>query len=142
MPEPDRVIEVVCDWIEKAENDLKTAAHTLGLQEACPADTICFHAQQCVEKYLKAFLVSRGVDFRKTHDVEGLIALMPVRLRPDLSVEEQRRMTGYATVTRYPGEYDPLTFKEARTAVRLARRVRREIRAHLPKAALRRRRRK
>ena len=44
-------------WIKKAESDLKTAEHTLTLKENCPFDTVCFHAQQCAEKYLKALLV-------------------------------------------------------------------------------------
>ncbi len=55
----DRIAQVVCEWVEKAENDLKNAAHTIKMGEDCPTDTVCFHAQQCVEKYLKAFLVSK-----------------------------------------------------------------------------------
>jgi len=43
--------------------------HTLMLDENCPYDTICFHAQQCVEKYLKALLTSTHTDFPKTHDL-------------------------------------------------------------------------
>lgn len=44
-------------WIEKADNDLRNAEHTLLLTDDCPFDTACFHAQQCVEKCLKAVLV-------------------------------------------------------------------------------------
>jgi cell wall assembly regulator SMI1 len=40
------------------------------------------------------------------------------------------------TVTRYPGDYEPITLAEARKAVTLARRVRRELRRHLPGQAL------
>ena len=61
----DRIAQVVSEWVEKAENDLKNAAHTIKMGEDCPTDTVCFHAQQCVEKYLKAFLVSTGIDFRR-----------------------------------------------------------------------------
>jgi HEPN domain-containing protein len=46
-------------------------------------------------------------------------------------VEEQRRLTEYATVMRYPGPYDPVTLSEAKEAVKLARRVRREVRKML-----------
>jgi HEPN domain-containing protein len=50
-------IAVAREWFIKAENDLKNAAHTLKLGRKCPTDTVGFHAQQCVVKYLKAFLV-------------------------------------------------------------------------------------
>ena len=57
-----------------------------------------------------------------------------------LTAAEQRRLTNYATLTRYPGGYEPISLDKARQAVRLARRVRREIRRLLPKVARRRRR--
>jgi HEPN domain-containing protein len=140
MPEHDRVLAVVREWVGKAENDLKNAAYTLQMDKECPTDTVCFHAQQCVEKYLKALLVLKGIDFPKTHDVSRVIALLPSRLSVDLTPEEQGRLTSYATVTRYPGDYEPISIAEARKAVRIARRVRKEIRAYLPKEALRRKR--
>jgi HEPN domain-containing protein len=40
---------VARQWLEKADNDLKTAQHTLTLGDDCPFDTVCFHAQQCVD---------------------------------------------------------------------------------------------
>jgi len=39
-------------------------AHTLKLGEDCSTDTGGFHAQQCVEKYLKAYLVLKLLDLR------------------------------------------------------------------------------
>jgi HEPN domain-containing protein len=48
MPDPEKVATVVSEWVAKAENDLKTAAHTLRLGKECPTDTVCFHAQQVV----------------------------------------------------------------------------------------------
>ena len=139
MPDADRVLIIVRGWIEKAENDLKAAIYTLGMDEDCPADVVCFHAQQCVEKYLKAYLSWSGTDFPKTHDVAELAMLMPPHARPTLTAEEARRLTVYATVTRYPGNYEPIPLTEARRAIAVARRARREIRKVLPKEALRRR---
>jgi HEPN domain len=52
--------ELVDQWIVKAEHDLTTARHTLTLKEECPFHTICFHSQQCAEKYLKALLIFHG----------------------------------------------------------------------------------
>jgi HEPN domain-containing protein len=137
MPEHEQVLLVVRGWVAKAENDLKTAAQTLKLKEDCPTDTVCFHAQQTVEKYLKALLVLSGIDFPRTHDVEELMALVPPADRVDISEDEQARLTHYATVTRYPGDYEPISLTEARRAVALARRVRREVHRILPRGVLR-----
>lgn len=50
MSAPGDVVAVVRQWVQKAENDLRNAKHTLTMGEDCPYDTVCFHAQQCVEK--------------------------------------------------------------------------------------------
>lgn len=135
MPDHDELASVVREWVAKAENDLKTAAHTLKLGKDCPTDTVCFHAQQCVEKYLKGLLVWRCIRFPKTHSIGELLRLVPQDARPALSTEEQERLTDFAAATRYPGAYDSIPLTEAYEVVRLARRVRREIRRLLPRAA-------
>ena len=138
MPDPKAIIIVIREWLVKAENDLKNAAHTLTLGKDCPTDTVCFHAQQCVEKYIKSLLVLRMVDFPKTHNIHALWALLPPKLRPILDHKVQDRLTYYATVQRYPSDEPEISLTEARKAVAIARRVRKEIRRHLPLAALRR----
>lgn len=140
MPDDERVLAVVRGWVEKAENDLKNATITLRAGEECPTDTVAFHAEQCVEKYLKALLTFKAIAFTKTHDIEELVTRVGPDVSIALTVEEQRRLTAYATVTRYPGDYEPVSFAEARRAVALARRVRTALRRMLPNAALRRRR--
>lgn len=113
-------------------------SRTLG--KDCPTDTVCFHAQQCVEKYIKAVLVLHATPFPKTHDLSMLVALLPTKLRPQLDRKDQKLLTDYATIRRYPdpGGEPEISFTEARKAVARARRVRRELRKHLPKPALRR----
>ena len=132
----EQVITVVRQWVQKAENDLKNAAHTLKLGPNCPTDTVCFHTQQCVEKYVKALLTVHGIEFSRIHHISALVALLPVRVRPDLTPEEQERLTDYAVSTRYPGDYEPIPLAEARQAVQIARRVRKQIRKWLPKESL------
>jgi HEPN domain-containing protein len=114
------------------------AAHTLTLVEDCPTDAVCFHAQQCVEKYLKALLAARQTPFPRVHSISALRALLRAAERPSISDSEQERLTDYATVARYPGDYDAIPRSEARRAVALARRVRREARRQLPARARRR----
>ena len=128
----DEVLEVTRQWVAKAESDLKTAAHILRLKVDCPTDAVCFHAQQCVEKCLKALLVLNGIEFSRTYQISVLVALLPAQVRPDLTVEEQDRFTEYAVTTRYPGDYDPIPYEEAQQAVRIARRLRNQVRRRLP----------
>ncbi len=138
MPAPNSVVALVLKWVVKAEHDLTTAAHTLTLGKDCPTDTVCFHAQQCVEKYIKALLVFQGTTFPKTHEIAVLRALLPPKLRPSLDSKTQSRLTDYATALRYPDSGTDIPLAEARKAVAIARRVRKEVRSHLPRAALRR----
>jgi HEPN domain-containing protein len=137
MSAADPLIALIREWLEKAENDLFAAAQLLAAGARCPTDTVCFHAQQCVEKYIKALLVFRATPFSKTHNIHDLRALLPSRLRPKLDRAVQDRFTEFAVFTRYPGAGKAITLAEARKAVAIARRVRKEIRRHLPRAALR-----
>jgi HEPN domain-containing protein len=136
MPEQAGVLKAVWEWVEKAESDLASAAILLKAGVLCPTDTTCFHAQQGTEKYIKALLVLKGRAFAKIHDIGALVELVSDILRIDVEPAMQDRMTDYATVVRYPGEETVITLAEARRAVRIARRVRSQIRKMLPKGAL------
>lgn len=84
MSAVEAVLTVVREWIIKADHDLTAAAQILKLGKAAPVEIVCFHAQQCVEKYLKAMLVYRSIPFPKSHDIRVLMALVPRRSRPAL----------------------------------------------------------
>ena len=58
---------VVLQWVAKAEGDW--AALLLLQGNLATADAALFHAQQCLEKYIKAALISAGITVRKTHDL-------------------------------------------------------------------------
>jgi HEPN domain-containing protein len=58
-----------------AEQDWKTV-ELLAQHSDAPTSSICFHAQQYLEKVMKAVLVSNAVIFRRTHDLEVLAALL------------------------------------------------------------------
>jgi len=131
MPAPDAITSVLRQWLIKADNDLKTAELAIKAGADCPTDTACFHAQQCAEKCLKALLIKLGVEFPFTHDLGALNLLLPPGFRPDFTPEQADTLTRYATVTRYPGDYEPLSLDEAKDAVKVARRIRDEIRLKL-----------
>jgi len=131
MRNHDDILNIVSQWIQKAENDFKNAQHTLGMGADCPYDTICFHAQQGAEKYIKALLSSLSVDFPKVHDIGRLIHLLPDRVKFPITVAEQELMTSYAIITRYPGDEEPLARADAKRALSIARKVRLSVRKHL-----------
>jgi hypothetical protein len=110
MSEADELQTILSGWVAKAEADLACAARLLKEREQWATEVICFHAQQCVEKYLKALLVLNRTDFPKTHDIRRLTGMLPPRLRPDLSEAERDTMTLYATVIlllRHTSSFEP-----------------------------------
>ena len=63
---------IIEEWVEKADEDLEFAL--VNLQEGKPfIAQICFHFQQAAEKYLKAYIVAKDLEFRKTHDLPMLL---------------------------------------------------------------------
>lgn len=67
--------ELVNLWIIKADHDIKTAKDEINTDDP-GTDAVCFHSQQCVEKYLKSYLVFKGIEIiksLKTHDISELI---------------------------------------------------------------------
>jgi len=88
----------------KAEADWRSAAWELRAPDKVNYDAVCFFAQQCVEKYLKARLQEAGLAFPKTHDVEARLELC-LAVEPGWSVlrEAARTLTDYAADFRYPG---------------------------------------
>jgi len=136
MEAGDRLIAELRQWVGKADNDLTNASHTLRLGKRCPTDTVAFHAQQCVEKYLKALLTAHAVPFPRTHDLATLVGLLRKSVHLPIDAESQDTLTDYATTTRYPGDDQEISLAEAQAAVRIARRLRKKVRSLLPRAAI------
>jgi HEPN domain-containing protein len=115
------------EWIAKAEGDFATARRELRARVAPNYDAACFHAQQCAEKYLKAYLQEIGAPFGRTHDLVALLDLAPtpdphlVALRSDLRI-----LSAFAVAFRYPG--DAADRAMAREAIAACLRVRRAAR--------------
>src|SRR4051794_9250585 len=96
------------DWMSKADNDLLNIENNLGATDI-PWDTICFHAQQVVEKLLKAFLVLNQQVPPRTHDLVALLTACAGFERKLRVLEiDCRSLTTYAVSTRYPDDlYEP-----------------------------------
>ena len=136
MTAPPEPISLVRQWVEKAEEDLRTAEHTLTLGDNCPYGTVCFHAQQCAEKYLKALLVLHAISFPKIHDLLELLPLVPRALALGIQLADVAEVNRYAIEGRYPGEWEPIMREDAEAAVKAARKTREAVRKHLPPATL------
>lgn len=118
------------EWVEKAEGDWATASREMRARKAPNWDAVCFHAQQCVEKYLKAMLQEADVAFGKTHH---LVTLLDLALAIDPTIEPLRtdllQLTAFAVQVRYPGA--SADRDAARQAWELARALRTRLRTAL-----------
>ena len=118
------------EWVDKAEGDFHSCLREVRARRNPNHDSACFHAQQCVEKYLKARLQEAGSAFPKTHDLLDLLkrtlALEPTwtTLTPSLT-----QLVNYAVVFRYPGV--SASKADARTTLAACRTVRRTVRQSL-----------
>ncbi len=93
------------EWVDKAEADFLTACREARVRKAPNYDAVCFHCQQCIEKYLKAFLQKRGQRFRRIHDLIELLGLcLPYDASFELHRDLFKDLNGYAVNIRYPGE--------------------------------------
>ena len=120
--QPDRPIPgSAADWLRHAQSDLALASAVLPTEVLY--NQLCFHAQQAAEKSVKAVLIHYGVEFRKAHDVDYLMTLLPSGASLPPEAEEVAGLTGYAVMLRYPGDYEDVTKEEYREAVETARAV-------------------
>lgn len=107
-------------WLIKADHDLITAKTTLSTDPPV-TDTPCFHAQQCVEKCLKAFLVFADIHVEKTHYLPRLVELCRgVDSSFQELVDTGAQLTDYAVQDRYPDIWREIPIDEATDAVRKA----------------------
>ena len=121
-------------WLAFALGDLESARSQPGRSQR--PRIVAFHAQQAVEKALKAALVLADIDPPRTHDLNALRNGLPsgwrVRTRhPDLG-----SLSRLAVDTRSPDDLAPVTPIQAATAVRQAAAVVRSIREDFARRGL------
>ena len=100
--------EFVVPWIIKAENDIMAARFLAKTMHPIPTEIVCFHCQQAVEKYLKAFLAYNDQEPPKTHDLMELIKFCNTFDGGFLILSPKcEYLVPFAARTRYPGSIDP-----------------------------------
>src|SRR5262245_51421622 len=94
---------LTAQWVRKAESDYAVPVKIARARDP-HHDEVCFHAQQCAEKYLKALLVELGQPVPRTHILEDLVVLL-LPGHPGLRSLRlgARFLTRFAVATRYPG---------------------------------------
>lgn len=93
-------------WIAKAGDDL-IVIDKLTQFEVIATSAVCFHCQQVVEKYLKAFLIANGVEIKKTHNIEFLLAECE-EFDPEFGLIDPKDLNDFGVDVRYPGDiYSP-----------------------------------
>jgi HEPN domain-containing protein len=97
-------------WISKAGDDL-IVIDKLTQFEVVATSAVCFHCQQVVEKYLKAFLIAHGVEIRKTHNIEFLLAECE-EFDSDFGLIDPKDLNDFSVDIRYPGDIYLPTIEE------------------------------
>ena len=112
-------------WLEKAELDY-LSMHALLKHDPPLHATALFHAQQCVEKLLKAGIVNSSHEPDRTHDLVMLSrALADADHRWTWEAAELRLLSFAAVRLRYP--HTAVTAAHAENGVELCERVREEL---------------
>ena len=118
------------EWVDKAEADYKSAVALHRRRKEPLSDVVCYHCQQCVEKYLKAYLIAQGMTPPRIHDLEVLLNLCAIH---DATLTGRlplvQILNPYAVLIRYPGM--TATVDEAKDAVNAMRRLRTVVRRTL-----------
>ena len=132
MPHDPELVAEARGWLTKAKADLDAASFEATADPPFVSDMV-FHAQQAVEKSLKAFLTWHQQPFRKTHNLEEL-GEQCLRLDAGIQVVIDRAvpLTEFAWRFRYPGEPEDPSREEADDALATARDVYEAILARLP----------
>ncbi len=117
------------EWAQKAERDYAAIALHHGAEDP-DFDIICFHAQQCIEKYLKAWLQEANIPIIRSHDLLALLDLIIPTIPSWRAWQSDFLVIApYAVEFRYPGK--SATAENAQHAISICTEVRQAIRSEL-----------
>jgi len=134
MRESDRLTETR-RWLRYAQEDLLAAEAMLKREGALPRH-VCWLAQQCAEKALKAVLVFLQIDFPYRHDLDALRNLIPDGWQLKQDHPDLADLTEWAVEARYPGDWPDATEGDAHAAVAQAQAIWESVQADLARHGL------
>lgn len=117
-------------WITRAAEDIKVIEKLI--VDPHFAHSVCFHAQQAGEKYLKGFLAYHGKNVRKVHDLTILIKDCAA-IDPNFNElqEAADHLTQFYTEARYPGDIEEFTSTDAQQAAIMVQQIQKFVQQRL-----------
>jgi len=96
--------DYLTNWLFRANEDILVIENLFESEPEMFSSSICFHAQQAVEKFLKAFLVYHDIDFPRTHDLDFL--LLECKKINDKTFDiDLGSLTDFGMSIRYPDDF-------------------------------------
>lgn len=111
---------IIQQWVEMADHDLGTAKIVF---QHLPDyyETVAFHCQQAVEKYLKALLIDFDIPFKRSHSLVYLLDLLSSRININQKIYDNAiRLNNFGVKIRYPDFTFFLTKQELIDAIEIA----------------------
>jgi HEPN domain-containing protein len=105
-------------WMESARSDLAVAK--IPLPPGGMYEQLCFHAQQSVEKSIKAVLLALQIEFPFTHNLQILFDLLSLHIEVPGHLQNASDLTEYAVTMQYPGDLEPVSESNYHYALELA----------------------
>jgi HEPN domain-containing protein len=123
---------IVKEWLKMADDDFRFAETNLKGGSEFYAQ-ICFHFQQAAEKYLKAYIIGKGLAFEKVHDLVHLLKTCSAYEPAFATLKEDCILLNTAYIeTRYPVHWPTSFTKETAEQSHIAAtNIARMVRDHL-----------
>ncbi len=115
--------EYIKNWLFRANEDLEVLETLSKLNIEKYSSTICFHAQQAVEKYFKAYLVYSDIDFPKTHDLDFLLLECQKKEKKAFESIDLKSLSDFGVFVRYPDDFYVPDSTETQEYVEIAKSV-------------------
>jgi HEPN domain-containing protein len=124
-------LDIVKQWIDKADHDLGTA-QLICLYLPEYKDTIAFHCQQAVEKYLKGYLLFLDIQFKRLHSLNYLLSLVSQKEQVSFELfDKASQLEDFSVEIRYPDTIIELSGEDIQQAFSIAKNFRKYVLAKM-----------
>ncbi len=111
--------EYIRNWLDRANEDVSVIQALAKDNIEFYTSSICFHCQQAVEKYLKAFLAYKNIDFPKSHDVDYLLNKCLLVDNNSFKDFEFKNLSDFGVDIRYPDDFFVPTVSETKNYIEI-----------------------
>ena len=118
--------DYIRNWLFRAIEDIAVIENLSDTNIEFYTSTICFHAQQAVEKFLKAFLIYHDIDFPKTHDLDYLI-LECRKIDNNFIDIDLKSLSDFGVSIRYPDDFYVPGVNETREYIEISKEIQSRI---------------